>query len=295
MRYLKKFDYAEPSTLNEAVGLLRTYGVDAKLLAGGTDLLVKMKGRALMPKCLINLKQIRTPDLKAIDRNAEGAISIGCLATLQAVQESPLIREYASFLSDTAQKIASPQIRNIATVGGNLCNAAPSADMAPPLIAADAMVTLIGPGGDRSVGLQDFFLNPGQTVLQEGEILREVVMPSLPSGARITYQKFTLREAMDIATVSVAIRLETKNGCCENVRIVLGAVAPKPMRAVGAEKALIGREASDSVVSEAARTAAAESAPISDIRASAHYRLEIVEVLVRRAIQSAVWMSHEES
>ena len=288
MRYLKRFEYAEPSTLDEAVVLLKNSKGEAKVLAGGTDLLVKMKGKTLTPKCLINLKKIHTPDLRSVTVTAKGDVSIGCLATLESLQDSVLIRDTAKVLSDTAQRMASPQVRTIATLGGNLCNAAPSADMAPPLIAIDAEVKLYGPRGERFVKLEDFFLNPGQTALQEGEILAEVIIPQISPGSRTTYQKLTLREAMDIATVGVASTLKMKNRRCEVAKIVLGAVAPRPLRALKAEKLLMENELSENLVYQAARTAAAESQPISDIRGSEDYRREMVEVLVRRVIQAVV-------
>jgi carbon-monoxide dehydrogenase medium subunit len=274
---------------------LQSFKGDAKLLAGGTDILVKMKARALMPKCLINLKRLRSPDLSFINRNAKGEISIGCLTTLSSIEESALIKEHARFLSDTAEKMASHQVRNIGTLGGNLCNAAPSADTAPPLIAAGAKVRLIGPEGERSVRLEDFFLNPGQTVLREDEILGEVVIPPIPSGFRIMYLKFGPREAMEIATVGTAVGLGMKNGCCESIRIILGAVAPRPLRATKAEGVLLGKEASEGLINEAARMAAGEATPISDVRGSADYRRAVVEALVRRAIRSAAQTCREEN
>jgi carbon-monoxide dehydrogenase medium subunit len=286
MKYLKEFEYFEPSTLNEALNILKKHSGEAKVLAGGTDLLVKMKGGLIAPKYVVNIKSIGDIDLRGIALNALGGIKLGSLATLQSIQDSPLVKERASILAETAKRMASHQVRNIATIGGNLCNAAPSADMAPPLIVLDAKAKILGSRGERTIKLEKFFRGPSQTSLDDDDILLEIYVPEIDSSIRTIYEKFTLRGAMDIATVGVAVFLRKKDGICENVKIALGAVGPTPIRARQSEEVLLGEKIEETLIRKAAKVASDEAKPITDIRGSAQYRREVIESLVRRAIQA---------
>ena len=183
--------------------------------------------------------------------------------------------------------MASSQVRNLGTVGGNLCNAAPSADTAPALIAMGAKLKLVSPGSERTIPVEQFFTGPSQTVLGRGEILIEIQIPDSSLCTSGVYIKHTIRQAMDLAIVGVAVAITMRDGICQEALIALGAVAPTPIRAVGAEGMLLGKSKDDSVFRAVAREAARECQPITDIRSSAEYRREMVEVLTRRALEQA--------
>jgi carbon-monoxide dehydrogenase medium subunit len=201
-----------------------------------------------------------------------------------------VIRERFGGLWTACSKIGTPQIRSMGTLGGNLCNASPSADSAPPLIAFRAVVKVIGVNGERSLPLEEFFLGPGRTALLNEEMLVEIDVPCLPPRSGLVYVKLPARTAIDIAAVGVAvcITLDAKNETCHDVRIVLGAVAPTPVRARRAEETMMAEKINDPVIQKAAQIASEESRPISDVRSSATYRTEMVKVLVKQAIRQAV-------
>lgn len=280
---MKSFDYYAPTSLNEALGLLAEQGGRARALAGGTDLLLKMRAGRLVPGCLINIK--RLPELRGLSYDATQGLRLGALTTVAEIMASPDVCSRYPALAHAAATMASVQIRNLATVGGNLCNAAPSADLAPPLIALGAQAHIAGPRGERSVALEDFFTGPGQTVLADDELLIRVTVPPPEAGLAAVYLKHTPREAMDIAIVGVAAAVAWSDGVCASARIVLGAVAPTPLVAQEAGEALIGRPLEEEYIAEAARRAAQAARPIDDVRASAWYRREMVGVLVRRALR----------
>jgi carbon-monoxide dehydrogenase medium subunit len=234
----------------------------------------------------VNLKRI--PGLRDISLNGE--LRLGALATLNDLIRSPIIREHFPVLAYTASKMAGVQVRNLATVGGNLCNASPAADTAPPLIALNARAVIVGKNGERVVPLEEFFVGVGKSVLAPDEILREILVPRLFPPTHASYLKLEHRAAMDIAIVGVAVFVKPavasgKQAVMgEDVRIVLGAVAPTPMRAKQAEEILRGKELTEERIREAARLAAGEAKPIDDVRGSAWYRREMVEVLTRRQL-----------
>ncbi len=284
-RRLPRFDYAAPGTLEEALDLLARHGDGrGRALAGGTDLLLKLKKRAVpAPEIVVDLKRVAGLDYLRYEPGA--GLRLGALTTLAAVQRSPVIRERYPLLSEAASAVfASPQIRNRATVVGNVCSAIPSADTPPPLSALGARLRLASREGERVVAVDDFFCGPGETVLRPGELVREIEIPDPPEGARSTYLKLSPRRAQDLAVVGVAVGLRTVEGRFEDVRVALGAVAPTPIRARQAEELLRGQPVEVGVVERAARAAAAEARPIDDHRASAEYRRSMVEVLVRRAV-----------
>jgi carbon-monoxide dehydrogenase medium subunit len=227
---MKPFEYLEPKDSAEACALLSRYKEEAKIIAGGTDLLTTMRRRVIRPRYIIDLKAI--PGLDYIRRDGE-ILKIGALTTIHDIEISQIICAQFPVLAEAARKMATLAIRNMGTIGGNLCNAAPSADMAPPLIGLGARAKIEGPQGERSVALEDFFAGPGMTVLQDGEMLAEILVPDQPAHTYGVYKKFTPRTAIDIALVGVAvvITLDSKHIRVVDARIVLGAVAPTPVRA----------------------------------------------------------------
>lgn len=287
LRKLREFEYYEASTVPEVISLLNQHGKAAKLLAGGTDLLVNMKERGLSPKCLVNIKSV--PGLSYIRFDETEGLRIGALTTIREIETSPLIREKFPCLHEGAKSLGSLQIRNRATIGGNLCNASPSADTAPPLLVLDAKVRIVGARGERLVPLEKFFVGPGLSVL-DNEILTEIIVPASSQHAQGVYLSISRREAVDLALVGVAIvaRKDEKEGRWKDVRVALGAVAPTPIRAYETEKILEGNEFHQGVIEKAARIACEEAQPISDVRASEWYRCEMVKVLFQRALEQTI-------
>jgi len=282
----KEFAYLTPTSLEEAVGLLAEHGREARVLAGGTDLLLKVKAGRVRPRCLVNIKRI--PGLDGMSFDPTSGLRLGALVTAADVARSEVVQTHYPALVQGASVMASLQIRNLATVGGNLCNAAPSADLAPPLIALGGSAVIAGPEGQRRVPLGEFFLGPGQTILAPGELLVAITLPFPRPGSAAVYLKNSPRQAMDIAVVGVAVAMRRLDERCEDVCLVLGAVAPTPLRARRAEALLRGEEITTErvpeLVAEAARTAAQEAQPIDDVRGSVWYRRQMVEVLTRRAL-----------
>lgn len=283
---LPKFEYLTPKTLDEACSLLAKYK-GARPLAGGTDILVKMKDRVVSPPYLVGLKNITGLDQISYDK-AEG-LKIGALATHRAVAGSAVVREKFDFLAQAADKVGTPQIRSMGTVGGNICNSSPAADTPQALIALGARVKLVGPKGERIIPLEEFFKGPGACVLGPGELLAEIQVPNMPPRSGGAYLKLTPRSAIDIATVGVAAFITLSSaGNCSDARIVLGAVAPTPLRARQAETEIKGKKLDDSLIGRAAQLAQQLARPISDVRSSAEYRKEMVAVLTRRALAQAL-------
>ena len=281
-RKLREFEYSQPSMLQEAILLLEKYGEEAKILGGGTDLFVAMKERGLSPRYLIDIKNI--PDLEYIRYDEEEGLRIGALTTIRQIETSVLIRERFLPLAQAAKLLGSVQVRNRATIGGNLCNAAPSAETAPALLVLNAKVKVVGSKGERTLPLEQFFRGPGLTVLQK-EILTEITVPPLSSPIRGVYLKIGRRRAVDLALVGVAVAAAIEGEQWTDVRIALGAVAPTPMRARGTEKVLEGKRTDAALMQEAGQIASEEARPISDIRASAWYRKELLKVLLQRALE----------
>ncbi len=281
---MKGFEYYAPETLDAAVEILARYGEGAYPVAGGTDLIPKMRYGHVAPQAVVNLKRI--PGLNRITSLENGGLHVGALVTLTQLSREALVRERYPVVAHIAGKMASAQVRNLATVGGNLCNAAPSADLAPPLIALDAEALIVGPEGERRVPLEHFFTGPGATVLGPGELLTAVLLPPPQPHTRAMYIKHAHREALDIAIVGVAalVRLAPGTATCQGARIVLGAVAPTPIRAREAEALLEGAPLTEEHIAEAGRLAAQAARPIDDVRGSAWYRRKMVDVLTRRAI-----------
>jgi CO/xanthine dehydrogenase FAD-binding subunit len=287
IRRLPRFEYHSPVTIPEALKLMARYGRKASVLAGGTDLLVAMKNREKVPEHLINLKGIAK--LKGIHFDKQKGMTLGALTTLAELERSSLVKEKYRPLWDAITVMASPQVRTLGTVGGNLCGAVPSADTAPPLIVLGASVKLVGPKGKRSVPVESFFTGPKESVLKKNEILTEISIPKPSPSSAGVYLKLMRRNALDLALVGVAayLRFDSKKKVCKEARIALGAVAPTPIRVFEAEKALVNKEVNESCAVEAAKAASVVCRPISDMRASQEYRCSMVEVLVKRAILEA--------
>jgi carbon-monoxide dehydrogenase medium subunit len=287
IKRLPKFEYLMPTSLSEALDLLAKYGEKARVIAGGTDLLVSMKKRENVPEHLINLKGIA--GLKGIHYDEKEGIRIGALVTLGEIEHSKIVKDKFCALWDAVNVMASPQIRSLGTIGGNLCSAVPSADTAPPLIALGASVNLTGVNGKRSVQVEDFFRGPKESVLQRNEILTQILIPNPPQKSSGTYIKLMRRNALDLALVGVAayLRLDPKGKVCSEARIALGAVAPIPMRAPMAEQILVNQEINEALAVEAGKAASTLCRPISDIRSSLEYRCSMVEVVTKRAVMDA--------
>ena len=280
-------EYLRPKSMDEAISLSQRYGERARYIAGGTDVIVKIKDRQIRPDYLISLRGI--PALDQITYQ-EDELRIGALATHRALELSAVLRKHFPILTDAVENIGSVQIRNVATLGGNIVNAVPSADGGTPLIALGAKIRLVGPKGERTMALEDFFTGPGQTVLQQGEILREFIVPRLPPRTGGAYCKHMRRAAMElpILGVSVLLSLAEDMQTCVDARIGLGVMAPTPMRAKNAEAVLKGKKLGADILEKAGKVAASESKPRDTARGEAWYRREMVEVLIPRLAKIAI-------
>ncbi len=282
----RELKYFTPTSIEQAISLLSEYGEKSRIIAGGTDLLAQMKKEIVLPDVLINVKGIR--DLDYIDYDETAGLRIGALTTIAFIENSPLIRSKFSILAQAASMLGSPTIRNQSTVGGNLCNAAPSADTAPALMVLGAKVKIAGVEGEKTVPIEDFSTGPGQTVIKNGEMLTEIQIPNLPLQHGETYVKETRRRGADLAVVGVAALVILEGDILRDVKIALGAVAPTPIRAKKAEEILKGKKLGDKLLEEASQSASRESKPIDDIRGSADYRRKLIIVLTKRAVKQAV-------
>jgi aerobic carbon-monoxide dehydrogenase medium subunit len=286
MKRLKPFEYREPKTLGEAIEILAGEGPRALLLAGGTDLLVRMKQGLVAPSLLVNLKRI--VGLDRIERSAAGGLTIGTLAPIAAVERSSPLRQSHPVLIQAAGLLGSPSIRRLATLGGNVGRASPAADMVPALIVLKARIFAEGPAGKREIPVDAFFKGPGQTVLAPAEIITAIFLPDPAPAAGAAYLKLGRREGMDCALVGVAAALSLGgDGGVDEARVALAACGPVPLRATSAEAILLAGPLDENRLREAARATAGDSSPITDMRACADYRKEMVEVLAFRALRDA--------
>src|SRR5919108_259138 len=276
-------DYFEPKTIGEALSVLAKYGDQAKVIAGGTDVMVDMKYKE-EPGCLINIKRI--PGLGNIQEN-NGSLRIGPLVTIREMETSRLVRENLPLLWESCHQFASLQIRNTATIGGNICRASPSGETLAPLLALEAKAKLAFSDGEKTEVFTSFFQGPGKSSLGSKGLLTAIDVAYPAKGSRGVYLKHAVRGAMDIAMVGVAVLAtpDAAKGNLQDIRIGLGAVAPTPIRAVKTEALLRGKPLTAALVKEAAAMAASESSPINDQRSSAEYRRWIVEALTRRGLE----------
>jgi len=280
---MKKLNYLVPKSLDEAVSLFESHGDHAMYIAGGTDVVVKAKQGKIAPDYLISLKHIDGLDRPRLNPDT-GELRIGAFTTHRTLETDPLIGEQFPIIRDAVRHIGSLQIRNVATIGGNLVNAVPSADGAIPLIALDGVAKIYGPDGERTMDLIHFFEGPGQTVLETGEILTEILIPPRAARSAGAYKKFGRRAAMELPLIGVGVvlSLAPDSDRCEKARICLGVAAPTPLRTLSAERFLIGKLLDESVLAEAGQMAAEESRVRDSIRGLAWYRREMVSVYVRR-------------
>ncbi len=307
---MKKFDYFKPKTLEEALTLFSKYGEKAKWIAGGTDVIVMIKQKAMSPDVLISLQGI--PGLDRIEYN--GSLSIGPMVTHRAIEKSEIIRKNFSALTDAVDYLGSIQIRNVATIGGNICTAAPSADTATPLLVLGARVKIKSLKEERTVSIEEFFKGPGETELQPGEIVQELVLPKPPPNTGSAYYKLQRRLALDLPILGVSVllsldksqitcsdmlctaapistilhKMEEDNIVCKEVKIALGVAAPVPWRALKAEGLLRGKKLTDELLEEAAETAATEAQPRDTIRGEAWYRRDMIRVMVKRMAMKSI-------
>jgi len=307
---MKKFDYFKPKTLEETLTLLAHYGEKAKLIAGGTDLMVMVKQKAMAPDVLISLQGI--PGLDQMKYN--GSLSIGSMVTHRSIEKSEVIRKRFSALTDAADFLGSIQIRNVATIGGNICTAAPSADTATPLLILGTQVKIKGPKEESAIPIEGFFKGPGETVLKPGELVQELLIPQLLPNTGSAYCKLQRRLALDLPILGVSVllsldknqvtcsdmlcttspisfilhKMEEDEIICKEVRIALGVAGPTPIRAVRAEALLRGRKLSDELLEEVANTASQEAQPRDTIRGEAWYRKDMVRVLVKRMAMKSI-------
>jgi aerobic carbon-monoxide dehydrogenase medium subunit len=277
------FEYHEATSVAEAVDLGARFGDDGHFLAGGTDLIIQMRRGKVAPRHVVDLR--RVPGLDAIETN--GDVRIGALVTHRAIERCPAFQGRLHGLIEGAQVVGGHQIRNVGTVGGNIANASPAADVVPVLLALDATVVVVGSDRARTVAIEDFLIGPGQTTRRPGELLAAIRFATPGECTATAFLKAGRRRAMEISVVCVAARLtlDAASDRCVDARIALGAVAPTTMRAREAERVLEGREATPEAFREAGRAAAAGCRPITDVRASARYRRLLVETLVPRALE----------
>ena len=283
---LPQFEYLAPKTIGEACNLLLELGSPAKVMAGATDLSPPMKDKAISPEYLIDLKKI--PDLDYLEYDEKEGLKIGALTTLRTIETSPLVKEKNPAVAHAAKVVASTQIRAKGTMAGNICNASPSCDTAPNLLAQGAKILVQGPNKDRIIQAEDFFLGVKKTSLEPGEIVTGIVIPPLAENERAAYIKHAVRKAMDLAIIGVAVKIKVEDGICTEAHIALGAVAATPIRAPKAEEALIGKALTDEVIVKASEEAMDSCHPISDIRASAEYRKDMIRVFTKRAVRQAM-------
>jgi len=281
------FEYRTPKSLKETHQALKEFGTDAKLIAGGTALIIMMKQRLVRPTCLINLQALRP--LKGIEAN-NGALRIGSLATHREVESSALVKRVLPLLAETYHHVATVSIRNMATVGGGLAHADPNQDPPPTLIALGASVKVSSANGSRTLPLEEFFTDYYETVLQPDEVITDLFVPRMPANSAGAYLKFLPRTADDYATVSVAavVTLEPGKKVFKDVRIALGSVGTTPIRAKEAEAVLRGQPVKPEALREAGEKAKGEVDPITDLRGSADYKQEMAAVFVRRALEKAL-------
>lgn len=280
---MKKFEYHQPQTLENALKTMEKQGGEARYIAGGTDLIVRLKQRTMAVDALVSLRGIA--ELQGMAQN--GAWRFGGMCLFREMERSATLARAFPALFQAVRVLANPQVRNVATIGGNLCNAAPSADCAPPLLVLEARLKLEGPGGVREVAIEDFFTGPGQTCKEPREILTGIQVAQ-PGGKTGTAFLKIGRVSQDIAVVNAAVLVEMEGGVCRRCRLAAGAVAPVPLRLRRTEELIEGRRIEPDLLEAAAAKAAEEVRPISDVRATEEYRRAVAGVLVKRGLLQAL-------
>ncbi len=285
-RRLPRFTYLRPRSLDEAIFLLGEHREKAKVLAGGTDLLPQLKGRQIpAPEYIVDITGLNSLTKIAC---TDSHLSIGALATIAAIAESPAVGAHYPLLVQAASSMASPQVRNRGTFTGNICSGVPSADSVPSLLALGATIRLKGPKGERETPLDTFLLGPRKIAAEPDEMVLSIEVPAPSPGSRGVYLKLSPRHSMDLAVVGVAAIGTMRDGICDDVRIATCAVAPTPLRAPMAEDMLKGRQITPEIIDEAARSAVTQCDPIDDHRASREYRCDMIYVMVKRALEQVL-------
>ena len=280
-RRLPKFEYFAPKSIEEAVSMLKEHKDEARIMSGGTIVIHNMKERVGVRKYLIGLKAIPNLDFVTFDK-ARG-LTIGCMASLQSVADSPVVKERFQNLAVACGKLGTPQIRNMGTLGGNVCCRFPTAEAVPALVALEAEAKITTASGDKTVAVEDLYKE-----LKGTELLTEIHVPIPPSGAKGSYQKHTIREGMDYATVCAAVQMTLTNGSCEDIRIALGGATLPSMRSKRAEEIIKGQSFTDNVVEKVAQAASEDAKTASDIYFSAEYKKELLKGIVKRAIKEVL-------
>jgi carbon-monoxide dehydrogenase medium subunit len=289
--YVPDVELHETTTLKQAATLMARHAPDARLLAGGTDLLVDLKTGRIGVRHLVSINRIIS--LRGVSKRGD-PLGIGALTTITELDRSPIVRKRFSPLLDATRKMAAPQVRNAATVGGNIASAVPCADLPPILIAMNASVVIWSPGGRREAPLDTFITGARQTILRREEILTKILIPKPPAGFGAAYARFQLRDGNAIAVAAVAASLTLDgDGLIRDARVVLGAVAPVPVLVREAGAALIGRQPGEEAFQLAADAAMSAAEPISDVRGSAEYRRRMAGVMTGRALARAYERSQE--
>ena len=283
---MRRFELALPRSVDDCLKLLAERGPAAKMLAGGTDLLPQIKNNVLKPAWVVDLSGVRA--LRRLESANGKGLTIGAAVTAREIEKHPHVRAAYPSVAESGALVGSLQIRNLATIGGNLCNAAPSADTAPPLLALDAEAVIAGPKGQRRVPMASFFTGVRRTVLAPDELLLEIAVPAPGPRSGGQYLRHTPRRELDIAVVGVASQITLTDGVCSKARIALASVAPTPVRATAAERALEGQAITPELIERAATLAVEAAKPISDQRGSADFRRHLVRVLTRRTLTTAL-------
>jgi aerobic carbon-monoxide dehydrogenase medium subunit len=283
---VRRFELVLPESVDDCLRALAQKGPETKVLAGGTDLLPQLQNGLLKPARVIDLSGI--PRLRALEPANGRGLRVGAAVTARTLELDATVRGRYRSLAESGALVGSVQVRNLATLGGNLCNAAPSADMAPPLLALDGEAVIVGPKGERRVPIATFFTGVRRTVLAPDELLLELVLPDPGPQSGGHYLRHTPRRELDIAVVGVASQLTLANGVCTKARIALAAVAPVPLRATAAEQSLEGQAVTAERIARAADLAVDAARPISDQRGSAEFRRHLVRVLTRRTLTTAL-------
>ncbi|MGE3538280.1 MAG: xanthine dehydrogenase family protein subunit M [Candidatus Tectimicrobiota bacterium] len=287
---MNRFEYRAAHTVQEAIGLLQQED-GTRVVAGATDVLIRWRQGLLKPPAVLSIKRI--PGLDQISYSPESGLSLGTLVNVRTLERHPLVQAHYPALAQAASAFAGVQIRHLATVGGNVCNASPAGDSLPALLAYGAECRLLGPAGERRLPLAQFLLGPGRTALQPAELLLSLHLPpALPHSGGL-YIKHSPRSTMDIATVGVAamVALTAPDGDCQEVNITLGAVAPTVIRATAAEEVLRGQPLTAERLQQAAHAAAQAASPVDDIRGSAAHRRQVIAPLVQRTLHYATLMA----
>ena len=284
---IKSFELLEPKTVKEACSMLSKHGDQAKVIAGGLSLLLFVREGLFKPKYLVDINRIKGLDY--IKYDAKHGLKIGALTTHRTIEHSKVVKEKYPVLAETFHRVGSMRIRNVGTLGGNLCHADPRLDPPPTLLALGARVKVVGPKGTRSVQLEDFFTNYYETVLKRNELLTEVSVPKLPPRTGGVYVRFSTKTNDDTPAVELAavVTVDRKKEVMEDVRIGLGALASTAIRARKAEAFLTGKRPEAGILEEAGRIASGEIEPVGDLRGSEEYKREMLGVMLKRGIQAA--------